>query len=57
MSFDFLYHPIESLDESLTGLFEGAPLLVALGLAFLLGLATRVGPRSPRGGHLACRRR
>ena len=38
MSFDFLYHPIESLDESLTGLFEGAPLLVAMGLAFLLGL-------------------
>ena len=38
MSFDFLYHPIESLDESLTNLFEGAPLLVALGLAFLLGL-------------------
>jgi len=38
MSFDFLYHPIEQLDESVTGLFEGAPLLVALGLAFLLGL-------------------
>ena len=38
MSFDFLYHPIEQLDESITGLFEGAPLLVALGLAFLLGL-------------------
>ncbi len=38
MSFDFLYHPIENLDESLTGLFEGAPLLVAMGLAFLLGL-------------------
>jgi len=38
MSFDFLYHPIESLDESLTALFEGAPLVVALGLAFLLGL-------------------
>jgi ABC-type nickel/cobalt efflux system permease component RcnA len=38
MSFDFLYGPIEHLDESLTGLFEGAGLLVALGLAFLLGL-------------------
>jgi ABC-type nickel/cobalt efflux system permease component RcnA len=38
VSFDLLYHPIESLDESLTSLFEGAPLLVALGLAFLLGL-------------------
>jgi len=38
MSFDLLYQPIEHLDESLTGLFEGAGLLVALGLAFLLGL-------------------
>lgn len=38
MSFDFLYYPIERLDASLTGLFEGAPLLVAIGLAFLLGL-------------------
>jgi high-affinity nickel permease len=38
VSFDFLYHPIEGVDESVTGLFEGAPLLVALGLAFLLGL-------------------
>ncbi len=38
MSFDFLYQPIEHLDESLTGLFEGAGLLVAIGLAFLLGL-------------------
>lgn len=38
MDFDFLYQPIESLDESLGALFEGAPLLVALGLAFLLGL-------------------
>ncbi len=38
MSFDFLYHPVESLDESLTSLFENAPILVSLGLAFLLGL-------------------
>ena len=38
MSFDALYQPIEQLDQSLTGLFEGAGLLVALGLAFLLGL-------------------
>ncbi len=38
MSFDFLYSPFEQLDESLTHLFEGAPLLVALGIAFLLGL-------------------
>ena len=52
MSFDFLYHPIESLDESVTNLFEGAPLLVALGLAFLLGLRHASDPttwwRSPR---------
>ncbi len=30
--------PAEHLDESLTGLPDGAPLLVALGIAFLLGL-------------------
>ena len=38
MNFEVLYQPIEHLDESLTGLFDGAGLLVALGLAFLLGL-------------------
>ena len=38
MSFDFLYQPVEHLDGSLTGLFDGAGLLVALALAFLLGL-------------------
>lgn len=38
MDFEFLYGPVESLDESLTSLFESSPLLVALGLAFLLGL-------------------
>lgn len=38
MSFEFLFGPVERLDESLTQLFEGAPLLVALGIAFLLGL-------------------
>jgi ABC-type nickel/cobalt efflux system permease component RcnA len=38
MSFDFLYGPIEQLDGSLTSLFEGAGLLAALGIAFLLGL-------------------
>ncbi len=38
MSFDLLYRTIESLDESLTSLFDGAPLLVALGLAVVLGL-------------------
>jgi ABC-type nickel/cobalt efflux system permease component RcnA len=38
MSFDFLFKPAEDLDTWLTGLFDGAPLLVALGLAFVLGL-------------------
>jgi ABC-type nickel/cobalt efflux system permease component RcnA len=38
MSFDFLFHPVEQVDQSLTHLFEGAPLLVALGIAFVLGL-------------------
>ncbi len=38
MSFDLLFGPFESLDTWVEGLFEGAPLLVALGLAFVLGL-------------------
>lgn len=38
MNFDFLFQPVESLDAWLTGLLDGAPLLVALGIAFLLGL-------------------
>jgi ABC-type nickel/cobalt efflux system permease component RcnA len=38
VSFDFVFGPLDALDESLTGLFEGAPLLVALGIAFVLGL-------------------
>ena len=38
MSFEFLFSPLEQLDDSLTELFTGAPLLVALGLAFVLGL-------------------
>jgi hypothetical protein len=38
MSFDFLFQPVEGLDTWLTGLFDGAPLLVALGIAFVLGL-------------------
>ena len=38
MDFDFLFHPVEDLDAWLTGLFEGAPLLAALGIAFVLGL-------------------
>ena len=38
MSFDFLFTLIEEIDGSLTGLFDGAPLLVAIGIAVLLGL-------------------
>ena len=38
MSFEFLFGPVEHLDEWLTGLIDGAPLLVALGIAFALGL-------------------
>lgn len=38
IDFEFLFEPVEGLDTWLTGLFEGAPLLVALAIAFLLGL-------------------
>jgi ABC-type nickel/cobalt efflux system permease component RcnA len=38
MSFDFLFTPVEQLDHLITGLLEGAPLVVALAIAFLLGL-------------------
>ncbi len=38
MNFDLLFTPVEDVDAWLTGLLDGAPLLVALGIAFLLGL-------------------
>ena len=38
MGFEFLFGPVEALDAWLTGLIEGAPLLVALSIAFVLGL-------------------
>jgi ABC-type nickel/cobalt efflux system permease component RcnA len=38
MSFQLLWEPVEELDEFLTGLFDGAPLLAALGIALLIGL-------------------
>jgi ABC-type nickel/cobalt efflux system permease component RcnA len=38
MSFDSLYQPVEEMDALLTELLAGAPLLVALGIALLLGL-------------------
>ncbi len=38
MSFEVLFEPFEALDAWLTGLLAGAPLVVALGIAFVLGL-------------------
>ena len=38
MDFEFLFHPVEEVDAWLTGLFSGAPLLVALGIALVLGV-------------------
>jgi hypothetical protein len=38
MSFDFLFGPVEQIDAWLEGLFAGAPLLVALLIALVLGL-------------------
>ena len=38
MNFEFLFKPFEELDSLISGLFDGAPLLVALSVAFLLGL-------------------
>jgi hypothetical protein len=38
VNLEILFKPVEELDSLLTGLFDGAPLLVALGVAFLLGL-------------------
>ena len=44
MSLDFLFAPVEQLDEMLTHLFDGAPLPVALLLAALLGLRHATDP-------------
>lgn len=38
MSFDLLFKPVEALDAWLTGMLEGAPLVVSLAIAFVLGL-------------------
>jgi ABC-type nickel/cobalt efflux system permease component RcnA len=38
LNFEILFHPVEHLDSWITGPLEGAPLLVALALAFVLGL-------------------
>ena len=57
MSFETLFGPLEAADEWLTGLLEGAPLLVALGIAFVLGLRHASDPGPPRRGDVARRRR
>jgi high-affinity nickel permease len=38
MGFELLFHPFEGIDAWLTGLFDGAPLFVALAIALVLGL-------------------
>lgn len=38
MDFEFLFRPVEDLDAWLSGLLDGAPLLVALAVALVLGL-------------------
>jgi ABC-type nickel/cobalt efflux system permease component RcnA len=38
IDFEFLFQPVEELDTWFTGLFDGAPLLVALAIALVLGL-------------------
>lgn len=38
IDFSWLFAPIEFVDEQLTGLLDGAPLLFALAIAFVLGL-------------------
>jgi ABC-type nickel/cobalt efflux system permease component RcnA len=38
MDFDVLFHLVEDVDAWLEGILSGAPLLVALGIAFVLGL-------------------
>jgi high-affinity nickel permease len=38
VNFEFLFHPVEQVDLWLEGLFSGAPILAALGIALVLGL-------------------
>ena len=48
MDFDFLFKPVEEVDAFLTGLFDGAPLAVALLIAFVLGLRHASDPDQDR---------
>jgi hypothetical protein len=38
MDFEFLFQPFEAIDDWLSSMLDGAPLLVALAVAFVLGL-------------------
>jgi ABC-type nickel/cobalt efflux system permease component RcnA len=38
VDFEFLFQPVEAIDEWLSNMLDGAPLVVALGIAFVLGL-------------------
>lgn len=44
IDFEFLFGPLDGFDAWLTGLFDGAPLLVAMGIAFALGLRHAFDP-------------
>ena len=57
MDFEFLFQPVEAVDAWLTGLFSGAPLLVAARHRAGARPAPRLGPGPPRGGHVAGRSR
>ena len=52
VDFKFLFEPLEHLDHWVEGFFNGAPLLVALAIALVLGLRHASDPdhlsRSPR---------
>ena len=57
VSFDSLFAPVEHARRVADGLFEGAPLLVALGLARRPRAAPCLRPRPPGRGHVAGRQR
>jgi len=38
VDFEFLFQPVEAIDQWLSSMLDGAPLVVALGIAFVLGL-------------------
>jgi ABC-type nickel/cobalt efflux system permease component RcnA len=44
IDFEFLFGPLDGFDAWLTGLFDGAPLLVAMGIAVALGLRHAFDP-------------